>query len=63
MKSDRICHVTGLTIYGNMTSYMFQNQNFELNAMVMVTCDQSNNIWKYSQFASKMTSKHVTMLQ
>ena len=59
----RICHVTGLTIYGKMTSYMFQNRNFELNVMVMVTCDRSNHIWKYSQFASKMTSKHVIMLQ
>ena len=52
-----------LTIYGNMTSYMIQNQNFELNAMVVVTCDRSNHIWKYSQFASKVTSKHVTMMQ
>ena len=38
-------HVTDLTIYGNMTSYMIQNRNFELNAKVTVTCDRSNYIW------------------
>jgi len=41
--------VTNLTIYGNMTSYMIHNRNFELNAMVTVTCDKSNYIWKYCQ--------------
>ena len=39
------CHVPDLTIYGDMTSYMIQNQNFELNAKVTVTCDRSNYIW------------------
>jgi len=55
--------VTDLTIYGNMTSYMIQNQNFELIANVTVTCDRSNHIWKYSQFTSKITLKHVTTMQ
>ena len=49
--------MTDLTIYGNMTSYMIQNRNFELNAMVTVTCDGSNHIRKYLQFTSKMTFK------
>jgi hypothetical protein len=55
------CHVTDLTIYGNMTSYMIQNWNFELNAMVTVTCDQSNHIWKYCQFTSKTTLNFLTL--
>src|SRR5277367_2895536 len=54
------CHVTDLTIYGNITSYMIQNRNFELNAMVMVTCDRSNHIWKCCQFMSKkLQSNHA----